>query len=273
MGKAWLAALAILLTASLATYQRLESAVNVLQQLGIDETLARDSVVANFTGTLWGLPQTRPLKTVPSENRASTVLELARFAKAYTRSEKFQKAYLEYRERRRPSPPQPLGSQDERKAKQKAALEKAIQETGQNLAKVPAEIREQLQEPLAHLRQQLKDLDSPDNPLNSREMAAAMTAMGQEQQQRYAAELAQWEADNHLTPDRMIREKLEAFLAETENIDFNARLVRRDDGILKFADPASEGMSKLRKMCFRAGPEPVEALRSFARKWLAELGS
>jgi hypothetical protein len=263
----------VFLSINLIVAQNLHSAINVLQQLGISEDRAHSSIVSNIVYTGWNLPNSAALKKISVGDRAAFVRELGQYAKAYTKTDAFKQAYLKHRETRKPSPPQPVQTIDEMKKNQKESLEKAIKDTEKGLPSMPKEIQAELKKSVEALKKQLKEIDNPNNPMYSKQMADSQKQQGEIQQQQYLASLAQWEKDNPVTPDKMIRQKLEEFLKESEKIDYNAALVRQHDGKMKFANSAYEEMSSIRKMCFRAGKEATDAFRSFAQEWIKELNA
>jgi hypothetical protein len=262
---------AVFLSINLIAAQSLHSAINVLQQLGISEETARSSIVSNIVYTGWNLPNAAALKKISTADRAVFIRELGQYAKAYTKTDAFKQAYLKHRETRKPSPPKPVQTIDEMKKDQKESLEKAIKDTETGLPSMPKEIQAELKKSVEALKKQLKEIDNPNNPMYSKQIADSQKQQGEIQQQQYLASLAQWEKDNPMTPDKMIRQKLEEFLKETEKIDYNAALVRQPDGKMKFANSAYEEMSNIKKMCFRAGKEATDAVRSFAQEWVREL--
>jgi len=251
--------------------QQLFSAVGILQRLGIEEDLACESVVFNFTGSNWSIPVTNVLKKVAMGDRGAVVRELGEYAKAYTKTEAFRQAYLDDREQRRPLPPEAMDSIEEMKAKQKAAIEEGIRNAEKMLSSMPADVRESLNETIDQMRVQLKEIDNPDNPMFSSEMDKNIRQIQMEQNQRYAEELRQWETENPESPEKMVLEKLKAFMVVSENIDFGAQLVPGYGGTMKFENPSYEEMPDIRKMCFRAGKDAVGSIRSFTREWIDEI--
>jgi len=266
-----LSLLVVFLAINLIAVQNLHSATNVLQKLDISEETAYNSILSNIFYTSWSLPNASAMKKIVSGDRAAFVRELGQYAKAYTKTDAFKQAYLEYRENRKPSPPEPVQSIDEIKKNQKESLEKAIKDTEQNISSMPKEIQGELKKSVEMLRKQLKDIDDPNNPMYSKQMADSLKQQQEAEREQYLASLAQWEKDNPMTPDKILREKLEAFLRESDKIDYAAALVRQPNGKMKFSNPAYEEMSNIRKMCFRAGKEATDAVRSLAQEWIKEL--
>ena len=265
--------LTVFLCLSLFVIQQVFSAAGILQRLGIDEDIACESVVFNFTSSSWSIPIANVLKKVALGDRGAVVKELGEYVKAYTKTEAFRQAYLEDREQRKPSPPEPMDSMEDMKAKQKAAMEEGIRNAEKMLSSMPPETREGMSETIDQMRDQLKEIDNPDNPMFSPEMDKNIRQIQVEQNQRYAEELKQWEAENPASPKKMILEKLKAFMAVSENIDFGAKLIPGYGSTMKFENPLYEEMPYIRKMCFRAGKDAVDSIRSFTQEWIKEIES
>jgi hypothetical protein len=64
---------------------------------------------------------------------------------------------------------------------------------------------------------------------------------------------------------------MQQFLDLTKDIPFESQLVPAGNGKMKFADPQLEGKPANWKLCFRAGKEVIEVVRSFATEWLRQL--
>ena len=87
----------------------------------------------------------------------------------------------------------------------------------------------------------------------------------------YNEQLAQWKEDFPASGKEMVKRRLREFLQESANVDFDAKLVRRD-GKMRFANEQYESeKSDEWKKCYRAGRLPVEKARAVAKTWLAEL--
>lgn len=87
----------------------------------------------------------------------------------------------------------------------------------------------------------------------------------------YNEQLAEWKQSYPATGREMIRRRLKEFLAESADVDYNAQLVRRGRKMV-FANATYEDeKSGEWKVCYRAGKEPVEKARAFAKQWLIEL--
>jgi hypothetical protein len=69
----------------------------------------------------------------------------------------------------------------------------------------------------------------------------------------------------------LIAARLHQFLELSQDSAFDAKLVPKGGGKMKFADPQYETKSNQWKLCYRVGREPVQAARSFAIEWLRQI--
>ena len=90
-------------------------------------------------------------------------------------------------------------------------------------------------------------------------------------QKQYQDDLNAWQQNYPLDPAPLIAKRLHDFLAQTADVDFDAKLVSGDGGRV-FAKPEYEARSPQWKMAYRAGREATTAARSAASAWLKELG-
>jgi hypothetical protein len=246
-------------------------ASNVLQKLGIPEEIAKDCIWSSFSGGYLSQPGGEKIKqTVPRE-RGGIVNEIGEYAKAYARSEEFKKKYLEYRENRKPEPPEAPKSMAQQRQEQKEQLQKSIRETEANMKSLPADQQDMMKSVVQTLKDQLKSLDDPNNPMFNPEMDKMLQQSYAAQMEEHKKNLAKWEKEYPLTPNEMIKRWLTEFLEVSKDIDFNAKLVPGDGGKKRFEKPEYERKSSNWKLCFRAGKETVEAGRVFAKQWQEEL--
>jgi hypothetical protein len=114
----------------------------------------------------------------------------------------------------------------------------------------------------AYKRSKPKGLGLPSLDVKSLAKSAAEKATGGGQ----AADPSKLDKD----PAVQLAKRLEAFLAATDDVDFEA--TTHDQGSRRMFDKAEyEAKPAEWKMCYRAGKETTEAVRAFARDWLAEL--
>ncbi|HYH07241.1 MAG TPA: hypothetical protein VEK11_09320 [Thermoanaerobaculia bacterium] len=89
--------------------------------------------------------------------------------------------------------------------------------------------------------------------------------------EQYKEAVAEWKREYPATGKEMVRRRLREFLKESADVDYSAKLVRRE-GKMRFVNETYEDeKSGEWKVCYRAGKEPVEKARTFAKAWLAEL--
>lgn len=207
---------------------------------------------------------------IPAQKRAAVVRAVGEFARAFTKTETFMQWYAGFREEKKPDAPELMPSVAESRKKQIAEVKKSIAEQEKAQANAPADQKGIFRDVLTSLRSMLKDLEKTD-PSQDKEMDGfirqsndQMMAEFKEKQDVYAKEFP---AGN---PRPLIKRRLEEFLKETENVDFGAKIVKKEDGWV-FESAAYENKDGKWKSAYRAGKEATEAARAFAREWLKEL--
>ncbi len=78
------------------------------------------------------------------------------------------------------------------------------------------------------------------------------------------------EREAHRDYNKVLRERLRAFLTLSATVDFDAKL-QKSGSKWYFANPAYEQQTEQWKFLYRIGKEPVAAARTFAADWLKEL--
>jgi hypothetical protein len=74
-------------------------------------------------------------------------------------------------------------------------------------------------------------------------------------------------------PNRLVARRLRAFLDETADADFTARIIRLTDGPdgMEFITPAHRAKSVTWQLAVLAGPEATRAARAAAEAWVKEI--
>ena len=266
--------LPLVIIAILAVYggvSVMESATDVLKQLGISDEEAGDFVWWNLSGEVFSYPNMRELKQKSGAEKSAVMQEVCEYARRYTESESFKQKYLEQRENRKPSPPQKPEPVEEMRARLKKDGEKSIKEMEASLASMPAEHQEMMKATIDMMKEQVKQYDDPNNPMFSKDMEQMMMQGYEMQMDQHKKDLAEWEENNPTDPTAMVKKRLEKFLEETKDVDFNAQVVDGQYGKKVFAKREYEMKPSNWKVCYRAGREPVETTRAFARQWLGDL--
>lgn len=245
--------------------------VKRLEQVGIPAELIRDCIWSSFSGGYLSYPNVWDLRKISAAERAVAVREIAEFARRYTRSEEFKKKYLEYRENQKPAVPEPPPTAAERRKADKEAMKKNLREMEANMKSAAPEQRAIFQQTIEMMKQQLKEMDNPDNPMYSPQIDEMNKQVYQAQMDEYRKQLAEWERDYPPAPDKLIKRWLTQFLEESRDVDYDAKLTEGEYGTKVFANPLYERKSPHWKMCYRAGREVVLAGRAEAERWLREL--
>lgn len=242
-----------------------------LQKLGIPDEIAKDCIWSSFSGRYLSYPNTTSLRKIAVGDRAAAVREVAEYAKAYTRSEDFKKKYLEYRTGMKPTPPEKPKPMAQQRKEQKESMQTSIKETETIMKSMPADQQEMMKGVIIMYKEQLKELDDPNNPMFSADMEKMWQQGYEAQVKDHEDKLATWEKDYPSTPNTMVKKWLTEFLDVSKDVDFNAKLVDGEYGKKQFAKPEYERKDGNWKMCFRAGKETVETGRTLAKQWLTEL--
>jgi hypothetical protein len=242
-----------------------------LQTLEITRDDAENSVYYSFSGGYFNYPYTVLYQSLPVSTRVTLVTEIGAFAKAYTRSKAFENRYLEERNSIKPTPPEPPKSAADLRNEYRKTLQESIENAQSGLNNYSGDIRKGMEDMINNLKEQIKQLDEPDNPMFGNEMDAVLQEGYKQQVSEYERRLKEWAESYPESTDWMIRDRLNYFLELSETVDFNAKLEKSKYGQMVFINPDYENMPSDWKLVFRAGRESVEAARKLASQWLQEL--
>lgn len=272
MKKIFVSIFAVILVAAFSAFKMIEmQTVRSLERIGISADMAKQSVWSSFSGGYLSYPNPIKLKQIAARDRAAVVREIFDFAKQYTQSDDFKKLYIDYREEKKPTPPEVPKSAEEQRQEQKAEMQKSLKESEENMKKAPADQKPIYKGVIDMLKQQLKQLDDPSNPMFGKEMDAMMKQAYDAQMEEHKTKLAEWESAYPTNPTPMIKKWLTDFLEASKDVDFSAELVQGQYGKKVFAKPEYEAKPSNWKMCYRAGKETVQAGRAAAQQWLKDL--
>ena len=248
-----------------------EKVKNILTQLKISQDQAEMTIFQNLSGPGFYIPATSELKKIAMGDRPSIVLIAANYIKEETSSQNFIKKYNEYRESRKPTPPEKPQTAAEMKENYKKSINEAITNMKQLIEQMP-EQKATFEETIKTYNDQLKEVDNPDNPMFSADMEKIMFDSYNQQMEAHKQEVAKWEEEYPLNnPKKMVKQWLNTFLESSNDIDFKAETKKLAGGSIVFVNQNYERKSPTWKLCFRAGKETVDATRTFAQKWLKEL--
>jgi vacuolar-type H+-ATPase subunit H len=239
-----------------------------LKQLGISQKDADAKIISGFMhGSLdqFGL---RNAKNIALGKRGAVTRDLLNYVKKYVGSAVFVKEYNTLRESKKPVV-NTLKTPEEMQKEMIANAQQSVKEMEASLKKADASMKAMFEKLLADAKKQAKDAENPNNKM-------IVTYRKNYQQGVKDAEagnrrlLAGWEAEYPANHQLYVKARLQQFLEETKDIDFNAELTQKN-GKKVFVNRAYESKGNRWKMAFRAGKDVVETARSFAQQWITEL--
>ena len=259
----------VILSLFLFSFTVEQRAEDFLKQLG----LSRDEADAKITNSLLSgsldYYNIRNLKNILVQNRAAVVKDLAMHAKQYAGSDAFKKAYAAMRENYKPAAQQKPETPEEMRASQIKMAKEYLQSSEDGLKKAAPEMKKIFEEMLEAAKKNLKDAQDPNNK-TIKTYSQNYESLKQMMQQSYDNIIKEWEKRypaNHLL---YVKEKLQAYLDATTDVDFNAQLFDKN-GKKYFVNKDYEYKGSRWKLAFRAGRDAVEAGRAFAKQWMEEI--
>jgi len=245
---------------------------HLLQVIQLSEDNAKNIIFSDCSGSYFSLPGLKGLKSIAVGDRASFVESVGNYVKENTTSKDFIKRYNEFRETKKPSPPEKPKSTAEQKKEQKESIQKAIENLEKTKKQMPADQQSSFDETIKSFKEQLKEIDNPDNPMFNADMEKMMKQMYDKQTADYNQKLDDWNKEYpENNPKPMIKKWLRNFLDKTNDVDYNAQTADDQYGRKVFVNSKYESKDYLWKLCYRAGKKPVEAARKFAQAWFGEL--
>lgn len=240
-----------------------------LKQLGISKTDA-DTRIFNsmLDGSLdeYGLSKA---KNIALGNRAAVTRDLLVYVKKKVASPGFIQEYNTLRERKKPTLTTTKAPEEFHKD-HIADNKKSLAELEANAKKNTMESMKPVYEKMiADAQKRLKEAEDPNGKVmkSYRQRYAENERMGRESNER---KMNDWESKYPANPLHFIKMRLEQFMQESADIDFDAETYSKG-GIKYFTNRAYESKSNRWKMGFRAGREAVMTARTFATQWIAEI--
>lgn len=241
-----------------------------LKQLGISKADADRKISGSILGGYLDQYGASNAKHIALSNRAAVATDLLVYTKKYVGSEAFRKEYLATREQEKPA----LNSIQSPEDMQQGLIQqyrKSVADIEASVRSADASIKPMFEKMLVDARKQLKDAEDPNNKMiatyrKNYPQALADIETGNKRM------LAEWEKKYPLDHRLFVKMRLQQFLDETDDIDFNAELVQRN-GKKYFANKAYESKGNRWKMAFRAGKEVVETSRAFVQRWIEEISA
>jgi hypothetical protein len=241
--------------------------------LGYSEVDAKDRMWMVLTSGPQYVPSVPGLRSLPAAARISFVNNATSYAKRWTQSADFKQRYADMRESRKPEKPEELMTAADRRAQDKAEMQKLVRslDSAINEAKGMPEVQAGLRAALQQQKEMIKEIDDPKNPMYGTEAQQAFSEGQAAQRAAYAKSLKEWETTYPVSPTPIIRKSLREFLALSATVDFAARVQKTPEGGVVFVNPEYESKPPGWKALYRAGKETTATLRTAAQQWLTEL--
>ncbi|MGA9293416.1 MAG: hypothetical protein WBV81_12510, partial [Ignavibacteriaceae bacterium] len=240
-------------------------------KIQLSEDGADHMIFSNCSNPSFYFPNPLQLKNIAAGEKVAIVNEVGKYVKEFTATKDFLNKYIEYKNRKKPEPPEKPKSIAEMKKEQKEAIKQGIDNLEKTKKQMPKDQQASFDETIKSFKEQLKEVDDPDNPMYNAQMENTMKQMYDEQVKEYHGNVAQWEKDYPTSPKPMIKIWLTKFLEGSKDVDFNAELAENQYGKKVFVKQSYESKPDLWKVCFRAGKETTNAARKYAENWLKEL--
>jgi hypothetical protein len=207
---------------------------------------------------------------IPTNKRAALVRAVGEYARTFLASDAFKKIYDEFREEQKPRAPELLPMMAEARKKQLTEMKAALATQESAAAKAPPDQKAMYKDILEVLRKAVKDLENPDKSQDA-EMDRYMQDANRTATEEYQKKVVEYERDYPKgDPRPLVKKRLQAVLEATKNVDFTAKLVKKDK-VMVFAKEEYENKDGNWKLAYRAGKEATEAARTFAQEWLKGL--
>ena len=263
---------ALLLVLSLLAF----TFIDAFQELGITKAEAEDYITSSVTSGAPSIPS--KARTIAMANRAAIVHAIGSFAKSYVHSDHFKNNYAEWWKGQEPTKPQTPEQKAADRKQQEVAAKKTQDESVANLKKQIAETKDPTTKKMYEdaLKMTVQIIASTQTPefkesiKKSYELQAQMEAEEYKiNTATYESKMKEWQAQKD--PTVFIKAGLQKFLAETEGVDFNAKLKTNEYGAKIFVNEEYESKGGYWKQAFRAGKPTVDAARVMAKQWLSEM--
>jgi hypothetical protein len=239
-----------------------------LKQLGITRATADSKLNSGFLFGSFDEYGLSKAKNIITGNRAAIVKDVTGYARKYVASPAFITAYNDMRLKEKPEP-FALKTPEQMQSEMIEEARKGVAEAEASLKKADASLKPVFEKIVAENKKQLAEAESPNNKriaLYRKNYAQGVKTT----EQNNSRLLADWEAKYPANHMLFIKTRLQQFLDDTKDIDFNAELVAKN-GKKYFVNKAYESKGKRWKMAFRAGKEAVETARLQAEQWIAEI--
>ncbi len=263
-----IAAVITIASSSLISFTVRSLGDDFLKQLGLTKPGAEEKIRQGILGGSIDTYGIKGIKNIAAGNRTAVANDILVYTKKYVSSADFVKNYNEMRDNYKPKF-QKMQTPEEMRAEAVANHKKGIAQMEETIKKADAANKPIFEKVLISAKEELKKAEDPNSKHNA--AYAKNYEQGVKQnQQNYDRQIADWEAkypSNHLL---YVKKRLQEFLNETADIDFEAELITKN-GKKYFVNRAYESKGSRWKMAFRAGKDVITTARTFTEKWMNEI--
>ncbi|MGN6185156.1 MAG: hypothetical protein ACTHQM_16065 [Thermoanaerobaculia bacterium] len=240
---------------------------DVWQELRIAKSEVGKEIASAFAYGSFSTSRVRDtFRKASPEVRAALVENVLIATKAYVNSPAFATEYAALREEAKPKLEERPSIDDELKERREQR-QAELDDAKRNVAETPAEYRKAAEDGYKAAVQAMKQMDTPEFRKMERQ-GLEMERKGEQEQ--YQQDLAQWEQNYPNDPKAFVKQRLQEFLDATDGVDYGAKTAAKW-GKQRFVNETYESKGSDWKLAYRAGKEPTEKARAFAKSWLAEL--
>lgn len=263
-----LAAIITAVSASLISFTVRSLNDDFLKQLGLTKPGAEEKIRQGILGGSVDTYGIKGIKNIVTGNRVAVANDILAYTKKYVNTADFVKNYNEMRDYYKPKF-QKLQTPEEMRTEAVATHKKSMAQIEESIRKADATTKPIFEKILITAKEDLKKIEDPNSKHNAAYAKNYENGVKQNQQ-NYDRQVADWEAkypSNHLL---YVKKRLQEFLNETADIDFDAELVTKN-GKKYFVNRAYESKGNRWKMAFRAGKDVITTARTFVEKWMSEI--
>lgn len=243
-------------------------AADFLQQLGITKATANEKIGNGFLGGSFDTYGIKNLKNIPAAARVPLAKEIAAYSKQYVQTAAYLKQYNELRNYHKPEF-KAIQTPEEMQQQSVLQYKKSVEDIEKSVKTADAAMKPVFEKVLADAKKQLKEAEDPNNKYVANYRKNYETAV-QQNKAGYDQQVARWEQEYPANHMLYVKKRLQNFLAETADIDFDAQTVEKN-GKKYFVNRAYESKGSHWKMAYRAGKDVVTATREFVESWLKEI--
>ncbi len=244
---------------------------DIWKQLGISKTEGTNSIRESFFYNYLQYYQAKGFKNIVSGNREAVAKDLLEYTKQYINSPEFKKAYDAHRASLKPAEPEFKKERTKLEVQKEEVekLQKTIKDNEETIKTLTGDVKKGFEQAVAEQKKMLKDYQDPKNQMWEF-MAQGDVNENKYKRDQFKRDMEKWENDFPASPSLIVKQRLEKFMKETADIDYNAELKDRYNKKV-FVKPEYERKSREWKMGFRAGKNVTETARAFVQKWLTEI--